>query len=82
MTRTPLYGNSPVELVTDSINPRKIEYPLHIELSPRQGKLHIKAETYDKKDNKVEICNELIDGLPHTLPFEGSFVQLKYKHAI
>lgn len=78
MKRTPLYGNSPVELVTDSINPRKIEYPLHIELSPRQGKLHIKAETYDKKDNKVEICNELIDGLPHTLPFEGSFVQLKY----
>lgn len=78
MRRTPLYGNSPVELVTDSIDLRKIEYPLHIELSPSQGKLKLKAETRDKKKNKVEICNELIDGLPYTLSFSGGTVQLKY----
>lgn len=78
MRKTPLYGNSPVELVTDSIDLRKIKSALHIELSPSQGKLRLKADTRNKQGDKVEICDELIDNLPYTLPFAGGTVQLKY----
>lgn len=78
MRKTPLYGNSPVELVTDSIDLRKIKSTLHIKLSPSQGKLRLEADTRNKQGDKVEICDELIDNLPYTLPFAGGTVQLKY----
>lgn len=79
MHTTPLYGNSPVELIVDSINLREIQSPLHIELSPKsQDKLRIKAETYNRQGDKVPICDEVVDNLPYTLPFETGSVQLKY----
>lgn len=78
MRKTPLYGNSPVELVTDSIDLRKIKSTLHIKLSPSQGKLRLEADTRNKQGDKVKICDELIDNLPYTLPFAGGTVQLKY----
>ena len=47
MRTTPLYGNSPVEFVLDSVDLRAIESPLQIELKPLQGgKFHLEAKTH------------------------------------
>lgn len=79
MRTTPLYGNSPVELVPDSIDLRTIQSPLTIELDPRSGgKFHLLAYTHNIDGDKVEICDEVIDALPHTVPFNGGTVQMRY----
>lgn len=79
MRTTPLYGNSPVEFVLDSIDLRAIESPLQIELKPLQGgKFHLKAKTHTPDGDKVMLCDRAIDGLPYELPFAGGMVQLRY----
>ena len=79
MRTTPLYGNSPVELVPDSIDLRAIQSPLTIELEPRSGgKFHLLAYTHNIDGDKVEICDEVIDALPYTVPFNGGTVQMRY----
>lgn len=79
MRTTPLYGNSPVEFVLDSIDLRAIESPLQIELKPLQGgKFHLKAKTHTPDGDKIMLCDRAIDGLPYELPFAGGMVQLRY----
>lgn len=79
MRTTPLYGNSPVEFVLDSIDLRAIESPLQVELKPLQGgKFHLEAKTYTLDGDEVMLCDQAIDGLPHELPFAGGTVQLRY----
>lgn len=79
MRTTPLYGNSPVEFVLDSVDLRSIESPLQIELKPLQGgKFHLEAKTHTPDGDKVMLCDRAIDGLPYELPFAGGMVQLRY----
>lgn len=79
MRTTPLYGNSPVEFVLDSVDLRAIESPLQIELKPLQGgKFHLEAKTHTPDGDKVMLCDRAIDGLPYELPFAGGMVQLRY----
>lgn len=79
MRTTPLYGNSPVEFVLDSIDLRAIESPLQVELKPLHGgKFHLEAKTYTLDGDEVMLCDQTIDGLPHELPFAGGTVQLRY----
>lgn len=79
MRTTPLYGNSPVEFVLDSVDLRAIESPLQIELKPLQGgKFHLEAKTHNPDGDKVMLCDRAIDGLPYELPFAGGTVQLRY----
>lgn len=79
MRTTPLYGNSPVEFVLDSVDLRAIESPLQIELKPLQGgKLYLEAKTHTPGGDKVMLCDRAIDGLPYELPFAGGTVQLRY----
>lgn len=79
MRTTPLYGNSPVEFVLDSVDLRAIESPLQIELKPLQGgKFHLEAKTHTPDGDRVMLCDRAIDGLPYELPFAGGMVQLRY----
>ena len=79
MRTTPLYGNSPVEFVLDSVDLRAIESPLQIELKPLHGgKFHLEAKTHTPDGDRVMLCDRAIDGLPYGLPFAGGMVQLRY----
>ncbi len=74
----PIYGESPIEAVLESLNPRDLKSSLHIEVAPEKGAFHVTALTTTPQGEEVELCNTSVSGLPYTIPFYGGTVRLQY----
>ena len=74
----PLYGNSPIEAILDSINPRSLDSKLNITIKPQKDKTFRLTAFTRKDDKKVEICDTKVKAFPYSIPFNGGLVRLRY----
>lgn len=75
---TPLYNNSPIEAVLDSVDIHALKTTLNIKIKPQKDAFRLIAKTRNAKGDKIEICDTIISGFPYSVPFGGGAVRLRY----
>ena len=78
LRKTPLYHNSPIEAILDSIDVHTLKSPLDIEIKPQKNAFRLIAKTQNVKGDRIEVCDTIINGFPYSMPFEGGAVRLRY----
>ena len=78
MRNVPLYEDTPIEAVLDSIDVRSLKSSLNIRIKPQNGVFHLEAKTRNVRGDEVEICNTTVETFPYSIPFHKGFIRLRY----
>ena len=78
LRNVPLYEETPIEAVLDSIDVRSLKASLNIRIKPQNGVFHLEAKTRNVRGDEVEICNTTVETFPYSIPFHKGFIRLRY----
>ena len=78
LRNVPLYEDTPIEAVLDSIDVRSLKSSLNIRIKPQNGVFHLEAKTRNVRGDEVEICNTTVETFPYSIPFHKGFIRLRY----
>ena len=78
LRNVPLYEETPIEAVLDSIDVRSLKASLNIRIKPQNGVFHLEAKTRNVRGDEIEICNTTVETFPYSIPFHKGFIRLRY----